>query len=78
MPDSEQKNKRAALEAKIEERKARAHELDLFVDTLAERDLLLETWDDQLWLTLVEKGTVLPDGSINFLFKDGTEILAAE
>ena len=74
----EQKNRRAALEAKIEERKARAHELDLFMDTLAKRDLLLETWDDQLWLTLVEKGTVLPDGSINFLFKDGTEILAAE
>ena len=74
----EQRNKRAALEAKIEERKARAHELDLFMDTLAKRDLLLETWDDQLWLTLVEKGTVLPDGSINFLFKDGTEILAAE
>ena len=74
----EQKDKRAMLEAKIEERKARAHELDLFMDTLAKRDLLLETWDDQLWLTLVEKGTVLPDGSINFLFKDGTEILAAE
>ena len=74
---TEQKNKRAALEAKIEERKARAHELGLFMDTLAERNLLLETWDDQLWLTLVEKGTVLPDGSINFLFKDGTEILAA-
>ena len=74
----EQKDKRAMLEAKIEERKARAHELDLFMDTLAERDLLLETWDDQLWLTLVEKGTVLPDGSISFLFKDGTEILAVE
>ena len=74
----EQKDKRAALEAKVEERKARAHELDLFIDALAERDLLLETWDDQLWLTLVENGTVLPDGSINFLFKNGTEILAAE
>ena len=72
----EQKDKRTALEAKIEERKARAHELDLFIDTLTERDLLLETWDDQLWLTLVEKGTVLPDGSINFLFKNGKEILA--
>ena len=74
----EQKDKRAALEAKVEERKARAHELDLFIDALAERDLLLETCDDQLWLTLVENGTVLPDGSINFLFKNGTEILAAE
>lgn len=74
----EQKDKRVALEAKIEERKARAHELDLFMDTLAERDLILSEWDEQLWLTLVEKGTVLPDGSINFLFKNGTEILATE
>ena len=74
----EQKNKRAALEAKIEERKARAHELELFTNALAENDFLLSEWDEQLWVTLVEKGTVLPDGSINFLFKNGTEILAAE
>ena len=73
----EQKDRRAALEAKIAERKARAHELDLFTDALAENDLIVSEWDDQLWLTLVEKGTVLPDGSISFLFKDGTEILAA-
>lgn len=73
-----QKKKRTALEEKIEERKARAHELDLFIDALTENDLILSEWDEQLWLTLVEKGTVLPDGSINFLFKDGTEILAAE
>ena len=45
---------------------------------LAEKDVPLDTWDDQLWLTLVENGTVLPDGSINFRFKNGTEILAAE
>ena len=75
---TEQKNKRAALEEKIEERKGRAHELELFSDALAENDLILSEWDEQLWLTLVEKGTVLTDGSINFLFKDGTEILAAE
>ena len=75
---TEQKKKRTALEEKIEERKARAHELELFTDALVENDLILSEWDEQLWLTLVEKGTVLPDGSINFLFKDGTEILAAE
>ena len=73
-----QKKKRTALEEKIEERKARAHELDLFIDALTENDLILSEWDEQLWLMLVEKGTVLTDGSINFLFKDGTEILAAE
>lgn len=73
-----QKDKRTKLEAEIENRKARAHEIDTFVDMLAEKDVPLDTWDDQLWLTLVENGTVLPDGSINFRFKNGTEILAAE
>ena len=46
--------------------------------TLADSDLVLNTWDEKLWLALIEKGTVLPDGSINFLFKNGTVILAAE
>ena len=46
--------------------------------TLANNDLVLEEWDESLWLTLIDKGTVLPDGSINFLFKNGTEILAVE
>ncbi len=73
-----QKDKRTKLEAEIENRKTRAHEIDTFVDMLAEKDVPLDTWDDHLWLTLVENGTVLPDGSINFRFKNGTEILAAE
>ena len=37
----------------------------------------LDSWDEKMWLALIEKGIVLPDGSINFLFKNGTEILSS-
>ena len=73
-----QNAKRDALLLEIKDKKARAESISAFMRTLANNDLVLEEWDEQLWLTLVEKGTVLPDGSINFLFKNGTEILAAE
>ena len=72
-----QKAKKDTLIEDIQSKKARAQKLDAFLRTLAESDLILEEWDEQLWLALVEKGTVLPDGSITFLFKNGTEITAA-
>ena len=71
-----QKAKKDALQAEIQSKKERAQCLGDFMRTLANNDLILENWDEQLWLTLIENGTVLPDGSINFLFKNGTEILA--
>ena len=73
-----QNAKRDALLQEIKDKKARAESISAFMRTLANNELVLEEWDESLWLTLVEKGTVLPDGSINFLFKNGTEILAVE
>ncbi|MBR6426936.1 MAG: hypothetical protein IKS28_03825, partial [Clostridia bacterium] len=73
-----QKAKRDALLLEIKDKKARAESISAFMRTLANNDLVLDEWDESLWLTLIDKGTVLPDGSINFLFKNGTEILAAE
>ena len=74
----EQSAKKDAILREIEDKKARARKITTFMHTLAESDLILDSWDEKLWLALIEKGTVLPDGSINFLFKNGTEILAAE
>ena len=71
-----QKEKRDALLQEIKDKKARAESISAFMRTLANNDLVLEEWDESLWLTLIDKGTVLSDGSINFLFKNGTEILA--
>ena len=73
----EQSAKKDAILQEIEDKKARARKITTFMHTLADSDLVLESWDEKLWLSLIEKGTVLPDGSINFLFKNGTEILAA-
>ena len=73
-----QKAKRDALLLEIKGKKARAESIGAFMRSIANNDLVLEDWDESLWLTLIDKGTVLPDGSINFLFKNGMEILAAE
>lgn len=73
-----QKAKRDALLLEIKDKRARAESISAFMRALANNGLVLAEWDESLWLTLIEKATVLPDGSINFLFKNGTEILAAE
>jgi hypothetical protein len=49
-------------------------ELHLFIEALRKRPLVLDAWDERLWITLVEKGTVRKDGSIAFTFKNGTVI----
>lgn len=41
---------------------------------LRNSDSILETFDENIWTALVEMLTVFHDGSMVFLFKDGTEI----
>ena len=41
---------------------------------LKNTDSILETFDENIWTALVETLTVFHDGSMVFLFKDGTEI----
>lgn len=52
----------------------RDKELRLFTEALRKQPLVLDVWDERLWITLVEKGVVHPDGGIAFEFKDGTLI----
>ncbi|NLX03493.1 MAG: hypothetical protein GXY40_13360 [Syntrophomonadaceae bacterium] len=40
------------------------------------RPLIIEEFDEKLWLAIVDKVTVLPDGGFMFTFKDGTDIEA--
>ena len=72
-----QKAQVQTLQKKIEDRHLRVKQLNRFIETLESGASVLEEWDAALWMTLVESGTVLPDGTISFTFKDGTEILAA-
>lgn len=49
-------------------------ELRIFIGTIEKQPLVLETWDEGLWLTLLGKATVHKDNRITFRFKNGTDI----
>jgi len=56
------------------ERANRERDLRIFVTTLQKQPLILEEWNEELWLTLLETATVHKDGRVAFLFKNGAEI----
>lgn len=60
--------------AERESRMQRDRDLRIFISSIKEQPLVLETWDEGLWLTLLETATVHADNRITFLFKDGTYI----
>ena len=67
----------AKLNGFTEERTKRAdreRELRIFIATLQKQPLILEEWNEELWLTLLDTATVHRDGRITFLFKNGAEI----
>ena len=45
-----------------------------FVDELKKREGIIEEWDDDIWCYMVEKAIIYKDGSIKFVFKNGSEI----
>ena len=55
-------------------RAQRNRELRIFIESLKQQPLIVEAWDETLWLSLLDTATVYADGSIIFLFKNGTEI----
>lgn len=56
------------------ERKGRIAKMQEILHVLKKSDSILETFDENIWTALVETLTVFHDGSMVFLFKDGTEI----
>lgn len=52
----------------------RGREIRIFIESLKQQPLIVEAWDETLWLSLLDTATVYADGSITFLFKNGTEI----
>ena len=55
-------------------RMQRDMELRVFIDSIEKQPLVLESWDERLWISLLESATVYEDYRIIFRFKDGTEI----
>lgn len=52
----------------------RDRKLRIFIGSIEQQPLVLETWDEGLWLSLLETATVHKDKRITFRFKNGTEI----
>ena len=67
-----------ALNAKYEtaesDRKRRIAKMQKILQTLKKTDSVLETFDESVWNAVLENLTVFHDGSLVFLFRDGTEI----
>jgi len=68
---------KARLHVVTEERDRRLQrdrELRVFIDSIENQPLVLDAWDEGLWIGLLETATVHSDKSIVFRFKSGTEI----
>jgi site-specific DNA recombinase len=62
------------LSAERTRKQDRDRELRLFIESIKEQPLVLEVWNERLWVGLLEKATVFHDGRMLFEFKNGTEI----
>lgn len=70
----EAESRRDALMAEIQERQLKGRELGAFIADLKKQPLVLEEWNERLWITLLDTAAVMADGSIIFRFKGGREI----
>lgn len=64
-----------ALEAEKTKRVRKSKELKAFIKTLKQQPLVVDEWNERLWITLLDTATVNRDGSIMFHFKSGVEIM---
>ncbi|MGI6119663.1 MAG: hypothetical protein ACOYIB_03685 [Desulfosporosinus sp.] len=64
----------AELEKQHSMRRAKDRTLEGFIQGIGIRPLAIEEFDVKLWLTIVDKAKVLPDGRLVFTFKDRTAI----
>lgn len=60
--------------AEREKRMQRDRDFRIFIAEIARQPLILNTWDERLWVALLDSATVHADKRIAFRFKDGTEI----
>lgn len=60
--------------AERESRNQRDRNIRIFISALKEKPLVIEAFDEELWICLLESATVYPDSKVVFRFKSGTEI----
>ncbi len=70
--------KATARLTEVTEEKERKHdqnrELRHFIEALKKQPLVLEEWEERLWIAILDRATVFRDGRIAFKFKSGREI----
>ncbi len=64
------------LEATKRERFGKAKLIEVFIKDIASRPLVINEFDETLWLTVIDTATVTQDGTITFRFKNGSEVTA--
>lgn len=62
------------LSSEQKRKQDRDKELQFFIDSIKTQPLILEVWDEKLWVALLEKATIFHDGRMVFRFRNGTEI----
>lgn len=57
-----------------ERKRNQDREIKLFIEALKKQPLVLEEWDERLWVAILDWATVFRDGRMVFRFKSGSEI----
>lgn len=70
--DLEERQK--ADQKELQERKRKTYGINNFMAELSERKSLLQQFDDQLWLAILDEAVLKPNGKLVFHFKNGAEI----
>ncbi|MCM1508765.1 MAG: recombinase family protein [Ruminococcus flavefaciens] len=71
---NKEKAKSLSLQKQKEERLAKREIIGGFITELSKRRELLTEFDDNLWVAIIDRVTVLHDGRLIFEFKDGSKI----
>ena len=64
----------AEVTAEKERKRGQDREFRLFIEALRKQPLVLEKWDERLWIAIVDRAMVFREGKIVFKFKSGSEI----
>lgn len=64
------------VNAEIADKQARAVTMSNYLTTLTNLDAPVQLFDRRLWHVLIDHATITPDGTLSFIFKDGTTITA--
>lgn len=62
------------VSAERENKNQRDRDLRTFIAALKENPLIIEEFDEELWICLLESATVHAEGRVTFCFRDGTKI----